>query len=215
MKKALLIFMILPTLLLCSCRKINQPDNLGYLSSNSSEINSDYISDNSSIISLPERNDFSSDYSAPSDEENIVTSYGEMTDSGQANTSSNIPAKEVKLSIDVDKPYYRSTISAISFTLYNENKSIFTYKTDFFLQIYEDGKWKYHTTKNGEIDYKFNTAESDSHVTSIIYQIDNLYNTPLPYGKYRFIQESDYGTITSNSFEIVEDSFFDGEEVQP
>lgn len=214
MKKLLLVLVILLALLLCSCRKINQPDNTGNFSSNSSEINSDCISDNSSVVSLPERNDFSSNSSTTSSQNNIVTSYGEMTDSNKGNTPSDIPAREVKLSIDVDKPYYRNTISAISFTLYNENKGIFTYKTDFFLQIYEDGKWKYHTTKSGEIDYKFNTAESDSHVVTIIYKIDDLYNSPLPYGTYRFIQESDDGTITSNSFEIVENSFFDGEDTQ-
>lgn len=203
MKKLLLIFVLLITLLLCSCRKINQPDDTNYTSSNSSDISSDVSSTTSDFV-LPER----PTSTTTSSEQEITTSDADNT----ASTESTVKTAADTLSIDVQNPYYRTSVKILSLTLYNEEKSKFTYYTDFFLQRYQDGKWTYCNTKDGEINYLFKTAESESHVQSILFDLSKLYNLPLSTGTYRIIQQSDDGTITSKSFEIVDDSFFDGEQ---
>ena len=210
MKKILLVFALVFILLLCSCSKMNQvPDtNNNYTDNNSSE--TDF--DTSSVISdftLPERDDPSTS-TQESESDNVVTSNPEYEH--EDTISSDVKVSD-NLSIDVHIPYYRSSVNYISFTLYSDG-GVFTYYTDFFLQKYENGKWEYYPTKNGEINYKFNVAKSTSNTETINYDLKNLYNTPLPYGKYRFIQHNDFGSIESREFEIVEDSFFDGEQPQ-
>lgn len=114
----------------------------------------------------------------------------------------------------MEKYFFRPGNYTFSIVLTNEKRNAFTYYTDFFLQKYEDGKWDYYPTKNGEIEYKFDTARSDSYRMFIVLNFKDKYNTPLPVGKYRIIQASDGGIITSNVFEVVEDEFFDGEVAQ-
>lgn len=206
MKKFLLVFSLIIILSLCSCRKINQPDDTNYTNSNSSELNSDFSSTTSDFV-FPERDD-------PSTSSINSSRPDPDTSSHDNSSSSETTTAKVSLAIDVGMPYYRTSIKAISFTLYNEYKSKFTYYTDFFLQKYEDGKWKYQTTKSGEINYLFKTAESESYVDFLVLDLRELYDLPLSTGTYRIIQESDDAVITSKTFEIVEDSFFDGEQPQ-
>ena len=209
MKKLLLILALCLPLLLCSCRKINQTDN-DYQYSNTSDISSDYVDISSDYVSsvtssLPERTD-------PADGEESDTNYGSHN-----TTALDEEAKTVtvdSLSIDMDKTYYRNTVKILTFTLYNEDKNIFTYYTDFFLQTYVDGEWKYYTTKSGEVEYKFNTKDAESYIEFVKFDLSDNYNLPLPLGTYRIVQESDYGTIVSRSFEIVDDSYFDGEQTE-
>ena len=180
MKKVLLIFSLIIILSLCSCRKINQPDDTNYAGSNSSELNSD-ISFTTSDIVLPERDEPTSSTNSSSVSENdndTVTSHDSIDNSTPAVTLN------AELAIDLSKPYYRSSVKTLSITLYNEKKSKFTYYTDFFLQRYENGEWIYHTTQSGEINYEYKTAESTSHVQFIVYDITKLYKTPLPFGTY-------------------------------
>ena len=198
MKKILLIFCLIAMVLLCSCRRINQPENNNYTSSNFGDINSD----NSSVVSelvLPERDE----PTASVDQESNISS-------DETVSSDNSIFSTPQLTITVDKPYYRSSISAISFTLFNEKRNKFTYKNDFFLQQYKDGEWKAYKTKSGEFNYEVLTIDTESYIEFVIYDLKKLYNTPLEFGTYRFVLETDYETFTSNSFEIIEDSFFDG-----
>ncbi len=198
MKKILLIFCLIALVLLCSCRRINQPENNSYTSSNSSDIISDYSSVTSELV-LPER-----------DEPTASTEQESNISSDETVSSNNTILSTPQLTITVDKPYYRSSISAISFTLFNEKRNKFTYKNDFFLQQYKDGEWKAYKTKSGEFDYEVLTVNTESYIEFVIYDLKKLYDTPLEFGTYRFVLESDNGTVTSNSFQIIEDSFFDG-----
>ncbi len=198
MKKIFLIFCLIAIVLLCSCRKINQPENNNYTSSNSSDVNSDFSSVTSELV-LPER-----------DEPTTSVDQESNISSDETVTSDNTVLSTPQLTITIDKTYYRSSISAISFTLFNEKRNKFTYKNDFFLQQYKDGEWKAYKTKSGEFDYEVLTIDTESHIEFVIYDLKKLYDTPLEFGTYRFVLETDYGTITSNSFKIMEDSFFDG-----
>ena len=202
LKKILIVFVLLIALLMCSCRRINQQDtDTNYTGSNSSELNSD-ISEITSQITTPNTS-VSVDTSRPEP----------GTSSNEDNTSNETVAK-VDLAIDTDNPYYKTTVKTISFTLYNNYKSRFTYYSDFFLQIYINGDWKYYPTADGEINYQFKKLESDSYVTSYVFDLRNLYNLPLPVGTYRIIQQTDDAVITSRSFEVVDDSFFGDEQEQ-
>lgn len=203
MKKISLVLALIIILSLCSCRKVNQTDT-DHSSNNFFAASSEYSSDISNLV-LPERNDPSS-----------ANSQDKVTNNGSYDYSNDTSSddEEVSLTIYVDNSYYRPSISAISFILYNENKNKFTYKTDFFLQIYEDGDWKYYPTKNGEIEYKNYTADSETYIEDLILNIKNKYETPLKVGTYRIVQENDNGIINSDKFSIVEDSFFDGYDIQ-
>lgn len=203
MKKISLVLALIIILSLCSCRKVNQTDT-DHSSNNFFAASSEYSSDVSNLV-LPERNDPSS-----------ANSQDKVTNNGSYDYSNDTSSddEEVSLTIYVDNSYYRPSISAISFILYNENKNKFTYKTDFFLQIYEDGDWKYYPTKNGEIEYKNYTADSETYIEDLILNIKNKYETPLKVGTYRIVQENDNGIINSDKFSIVEDSFFDGYDIQ-
>ena len=203
MKKISLVLALIIILSLCSCRKVNQTDT-DHSSNNFFAASSEYSSDVSNLV-LPERNDPSS-----------ANSQDKVTNNGSYDYSNDTSSddEEVSLTIYVDNSYYRPSISAISFILYNENKNKFSYKTDFFLQIYEDGDWKYYPTKNGEIEYKNYTADSETYIEDLILNIKNKYETPLKVGTYRIVQENDNGIINSDKFSIVEDSFFDGYDIQ-
>ncbi len=205
MKKSLIVLCLILILLLCACRRIKQPDDTNYASSNSSEVNSDYSFVSSDLI-LPDRDDPT--VSSTSSDNETVTSSDEQ------NTSSEESVQVENLSIEMEKYYYLPTNYTVSFFLSNERKSAFTYYTDFFLQKYEDGEWEYYPTTSGEIEYSFNTARSDSYRTFIVLNLKDQYNTPLPIGKYRIIQASDGGIITSNIFEVVEKEFFGTDDAQ-
>lgn len=203
MKKILLIFSLIVILLLCcSCKKINHTDNTEYTSSVLDEISSDGSSVSSEMI-LPERD-------LPNESSNTLSNETTQVLSEEETTSEVVILSD-HLNIDVYRPHYLNTNFNISFTLYSDIKSSFTYFTDFFLQIYEDGEWKYHTTKNGEIEYTFNTKKSESHIEFVVFDLQNKYHSPLPNGTYRIIQESDYGTIISNSFQVVDSNFYENE----
>lgn len=204
MKKFLLVFCLIIILSLCSCRKINQPDT-NHTDSNLSDLSSDLSSITSDMI-LPETSDSVSSQ--------IISSRPEPDESSGSSTTSDEISANAKLSIDVDNPYYKTSVKTISFTIYNEYKGKFNFYSDFFLQRYENGNWKYCTTLDGEINYQFKTIESDSHVASFVLDLRNLYQLPLPTGTYRIIQETDDAVITSKSFEIVDNSFFGGEQDQ-
>lgn len=186
--------------LLCSCRSTNENNNL--TSSNKSNSAS---SDLSSTISdvLPDRD-------LPDDKNSDTTN---SSDNNSTNSENDVPEQKVSLSIETTSNYFRSSVKTIGLTLYNKNKNIFTYQTDFFLQYYtDDGKWEYVETKNGEIEYKYNTAETKSYIEKVYFDLRTIYDLPLPYGTYRVILQNGEETIASNSFQIVEDSFFDGYE---
>lgn len=197
LKKFLPILVLALILTLTSCRKVNQTDTQ---SSNNSST--------SSILTLPERDNPNSDN---------ASKHNSSAANGSNSTESSEVYKEepeVLLSIYVDKPYYRKTVKTITFTLYNNNKNKFTYENDFYLQIYKDGDWKYYPTKSGEINYSHVKKETESYIESVIFNLKNKYNLPLDVGTYRIIQESDGGTVVSDEFNIAEDSYFDGEEIQ-
>ncbi len=197
LKKFLPILVLAFILTLTSCRKVNQTDTQ---SSNNSST--------SSILTLPERDNPNSDSSSK---------HNSSAANGSNSTESSEVYKEepeVLLSIYVDKPYYRKTVKTITFTLYNNNKNKFTYENDFYLQIYKDGDWKYYPTKSGEINYSHVKKETESYIESVIFNLKNKYDLPLDVGTYRIIQESDSGTVVSDEFNIAEDSYFDGEEIQ-
>lgn len=182
---------------LCACSGDNTIDNtntssnLNISSSNTTSIKDDFT--------LPERDDPTS--STTSNNSNFNPNHD------QDDTSSQLTVKK-RLHLEVEKPYYKSSIIMINLILHNDN-GIFNYYTDFFLQKYENGKWEYHTTINDTIDYKFNIASSDSNVAFVTYDLRKLYTTPLPTGTYRFIQESDNGKMVSNSFEIIDNILSD------
>lgn len=197
MKKISLVLTLIIILSLCSCRKVNQTDTQN--SNNSST---------SSILTLPERDNPNSDN---------ASKHNSSAANGSNSTESSEVYKEepeVLLSIYVDKPYYRKSVKTIKFTLYNNNKNKFTYENDFFLQIYTDGDWKYYPTKSGEINYSHIKKETESYIETVIFNLKNKYNLPLDVGTYRIIQESDSGTVVSDEFNIAEDSYFDGEEIE-
>ena len=50
--------------------------------------------------------------------------------------------------------------------------------------------------------------------TFLILSLQEKYDLPLEYGTYRIVQENDDSTITSNSFQIVDESFFNGENIE-
>lgn len=213
MKKFLLIFTMICLLLLCSCRRLNQPDDIYYSNNNSSDISSNFsfvTSDFSSTTSdttttnLPERDDPTSS-SENTSSQDIVTSYGELDNSIENNVDIST------ISIETTDIYYSNMSNSISFTIFNSRKKSFTYFTDFFLQKYENGDWEYVETKDRNINYKFETTISTSSVEIISLKIKDLYNAPLLTGNYRIIQESDYGTLVSNEFVIVEEDFFTNE----
>ena len=200
LKKFLPILVLAFILTLTSCRKVNQTDTQ---SSNNSST--------SSVFSLPERDNPNSDSSSKHNSSDANGSND--TESSKSSDEYN-EEPDVLLSIYVDKPYYRKTVKTITFTLYNNNKNKFTYENDFFLQIYKDGDWKYYPTKNGEINYNNIKKETESYIESVIFNLKNKYDLPLDVGTYRIIQESDSGTVVSDEFNIAEDSYFDGEEIQ-
>lgn len=200
LKKFLPILVLAFILTLTSCRKVNQTDTQ---SSNNSST--------SSILTLPERDNPNSDNA--SKHNSSAANGSNDTESSKSSDEYN-EEPDVLLSIYVDKPYYRKTVKTIKITLYNNNKNKFTYKNDFFLQIYKDGDWKYYPTKNGEINYSNIKKETESYIESVIFNLKNKYNLPLDVGTYRIIQESDSGTVVSDEFNIAEDSYFDGDEIQ-
>lgn len=181
---------------------MNKTENNDFISNNSSStVTSDYSSTVSQLI-LPERVEpdaSSSTNTEASSQQDIVASYDEP------DTSSQESVDVASLNIETLKPDYTTTSNSISFTLFSDNRSNFTYYTDFFLQRYEDGKWNYVTTKSGIIDYKFNTATATSNIESLSIYLKELYETPLATGRYRIIQESDEGSIVSNEFGIIEE----------
>lgn len=197
MKKIALVLVFVMLLSLCACSGDNTIDNtntssnLNISSSNTTSIKDDFT--------LPERDDPTS--STTSNNSNFNPNHD------QDDTSSQLTVKK-RLHLEVEKPYYKSSIIMINLILHNDN-GIFNYYTDFFLQKYENGKWEYHTTINDTIDYKFNIASSDSNVAFVTYDLRKLYTTPLPTGTYRFIQESDNGKMVSNSFEIIDNILSD------
>lgn len=207
MKKICILLCVSIIFTLCSCRKLNQTDNTDFTSNNSSSTTaSDYSSAYSSTVSelnLPEREEpnTSSSSSVVSDtsQQDIDTSYDD------SDTSSQVTVNVDKLNIETDKPDYSTFAKKISFTLFSDSNSSFSYYTDFFLQKYENGKWIYVTTKSGSIDYKFNTATASNYVESLYINVSELYGTPLTTGRYRIVQESDNGSIISNEFGIVEE----------
>lgn len=203
MKKFSLVFVILLVILLVSCKKTNQYDNNS--SSNPYYVSSDEAS-TSNKNNLPERKN----PTGGSAKDNASSKSDSDADSAEEGDQ-----PQISLSIYVNKPYYRKTVKIITFTLYNNNKNIFTYETDFFLQVYKDGDWKYCTTKSGDINYTHNTAESESYIQPLVLNLKNLYDLPFEPGTYRIVQESSDGTLVkSDEFKIVEDSYFDGEEAQ-
>ena len=200
MKKFLPILVLALILTLASCRKTNQTDTQNLNNSSTS-----------SVFSLPERDNPNSDSSSKHNSSDANGSND--TESSKSSDEYN-EEPDVLLSIYVDKPYYRKTVKTIKITLYNNNKNKFTYENDFFLQIYKDGDRKYYPTKNGEINYSNIKKETESYIESVIFNLKNKYDLPLDVGTYRIIQESDSGTVVSDEFNIAEDSYFDGEEIQ-
>ena len=203
LKKICILLCVCIIFTLCSCRKLNQTDNTDFTSNNSSLTTSSDYSSEVSQLTLPERAEpntsSSSSVVSDSSQQDIVTNYDE------GYTSSQETVNVDNLNIETDKPDYSTFAESISFTLFSDTKEGFFYYTDFFLQKYENGKWIYVATKNGSIDYKFNTATASNYVESLYINVSELYETPLTTGRYRIVQESDDGSIISNEFGIVEE----------
>lgn len=191
MKKVLLLCVLLLPVLLCSCKSTNNDENTF----------SSTTSTNESLYSYTSASDSSSEM-----QNSIITSSREET---TADITSREPSsvdeegfEEFDLVIETERPYYFTEDTKITFTLYNTNKKPFTYKTDFFLQIKEDGEWKYYPTKSGLINYEYKTEKTDSQFIYLTLNLEEEYNLPLQEGTYRIIQESDEDVLTSNTFTI-------------
>lgn len=204
MKKIALTLILIMLFSLCACRSNNQTDKPTSMG-NSSDITSSNTSSVTSDFSLPERDD-------PTESTTQSDNNSSSELESEENTSSILSVTK-NLTLETEKPYYKTSTAMINIVLHNDG-GIFNYYTDFFLQRYENGDWEYVDTSNNIIDYKFNIATSTSNVEFITYDTRKLYSTPLPTGKYRFIQESDSGTIVSNSFELIDNISSDAEQPQ-
>lgn len=194
MKKIALFLVVLMLSSLCACRSNNETNNTPTNSTPSnSNSNTTSIKDD---FTLPERADPTSSTNSTSSNNSSFNPYHE-----DEIVESELKVTE-KITIEVEKTSYTSSAKMINIVL--QSDSVFNYYTDFFLQKYENGKWEYHITKNENIEYRFNVATSESKIHFFTYNISQLYNTPLPTGTYRIIQESDVGKIVSNSFEIID-----------
>lgn len=204
MKKVLISFILIALLSLCSCRKVNEnlPDGSDY----TSDISSNYYHSSADNV-LPERDEPTVSHQNSNESS---ASNGEESETVDPLTDS----EYVSLTIETEQPYYKNTVKGISFTLYNRKKNIFSYNTDFFLQKYDGKKWVYYPTKNGKTDYGTDTEQSDMPYTFLILSLQEKYDLPLEYGTYRIVQENDDSTITSNSFQIVDESFFNGQNIE-
>lgn len=195
MKKITIVFLVAALLCFCSCSDdVEVTDNnvLNNSADNSSSDTTSVISD----FELPERDDPTESSTTSSSNTDIVTSHNPEPENENLTVTRN-------LTLEVEKPSYKSTATMLNLILHNE-RGVFNYYTDFFLQRYENGKWEYYTTLTDNIEYKYNIATSDGNVMFITYDLRKNYKTPLPTGTYRFIQESDSGKLVSNSFKIVD-----------
>lgn len=193
MKKVLISFIIIALLSLCSCRKVNEDTPTE--SNNTSDISSNYSYTTSDAV--PTERDESTDGQQDSNENSYI--------SNQESDSSDITLdkKYVSLAMDILQPYHINTSKKIQFILYNEKKNIFTYNTDFFLQIYLDDNWEYYPTKDGKIEYKLDTELSKTSQELITFNLEDKYDLPLLCGSYRIIQEIGDNIIVSPSFEVI------------
>lgn len=165
-------------------------------SDTSSHIIHDYSSDYTPIIGDISRPEVSDDNtSSNSSDEQISSNPESFYDT-------------VELYIETIKPYYYTADSQIDFVIYTNESYYFSYKTDFFLQYYKNDKWEYYPTKNGIIDYKFETKNVDSKSVVLTLNLEEKYDLPLLSGKYRIIQESDDDIIISNEFQIMHPEFW-------
>ena len=193
MKKIAIALVVIMLLCLCACSDDETTNNIVDNNSNDTNTNT------SSVISdfeLPERDDPTVSSNTSSSNKDYNTSHDPDDDQSNLTVTKN-------LTLEVERTSYNSSVIMINIILHNE-RGVFNYYNDFFLQKYVDGKWEYHTTINDSLEYKFYIATSQSNVEFITYDLRKNYTTPLPTGTYRFIQESDSGKLVSNSFEIVD-----------
>ena len=208
MKKIALSLILIMLISICACGE--ETDT----SANNTEINSnttqsESTSNTSSVISdfeLPERDDPTNPSSNSSSDKNFNASHDPDDQQSNLTVTKN-------LDLEVEKTSYKSSVFMINIILHNE-KGVFNYYTDFFLQKYENGNWEYCTTLTENIEYKYYIATSQSNIEFITYDLRKNYAIPLSTGTYRFIQESDYGKLVSNTFEIVDNIYTEEEQPQ-
>ena len=196
MKKLAISLILIMLLSLCACSEDTE-NNINNETNNTTQNSSS--SNTSSVISdfeLPERDDPTNSSNNSSTDKDFNASHDPDDDQSNLTITQN-------LNLEVEKTTYKSSVIMINLVLQNE-KGVFNYYTDFFLQKYENGSWKYYQTLSETIDYKFNIASSESNIVFITYDLRKNYATPLETGTYRFIQESSSDKIISNSFEIID-----------